>query len=71
MGIKEGTSWDEHWVLYGNQFGNKFPIKKIKNRTTLWKKETMISILLYCTYLSEKWVKEQFHYYKGCKTIWK
>ena len=30
MGIEEGTCWDEHWVLYGNQFGNKFYIKKIK-----------------------------------------
>ena len=19
MGIEEGTCWDEHWVLYGNQ----------------------------------------------------
>ena len=24
MGIEEGTFWDEHWVLYGNQFDNKF-----------------------------------------------
>ena len=24
MGIEEGTCWDEHWVLYGNQFDNKF-----------------------------------------------
>ena len=23
MGIEEGTFWDEHWVLYGNQFDNK------------------------------------------------
>ena len=23
MGIEEGTCWDEHWVLYGNQFDNK------------------------------------------------
>ena len=30
MGIKEGTCWDEHWVLYGNQFDNKFHIKKQK-----------------------------------------
>ena len=29
MGIEEGTFWDEHWVLYGNQFVNKFHIKKI------------------------------------------
>ena len=27
MGIEEGTSWDEHWVLYGNPFDNKFHIK--------------------------------------------
>ena len=31
MGIEEGTFWDEHWVLYGNQFVNKFHIKKKKN----------------------------------------
>ena len=30
MGIEEGTCWDEHWMLYGNQFDNKFHIKKIK-----------------------------------------
>ena len=23
MGIEEGTYWDEHWVLYGNQSDNK------------------------------------------------
>ena len=28
MGIEEGTCWDGHWVLYGNQFDNKFHIKK-------------------------------------------
>ena len=28
MGIEEGTCWDEHWVLYGNQFDNKFHILK-------------------------------------------
>ena len=28
MGIEEGTCWDEHWVLYGNQFDNKFHIKE-------------------------------------------
>ena len=28
MGIEEGTFWDEHWVLYGNQFDNKFHILK-------------------------------------------
>ena len=30
MGIEEGTFWDEHWVLYGNQFDNKFHKKKDK-----------------------------------------
>ena len=28
VGIEEGTCWDEHWVLYGNQFDNKFHILK-------------------------------------------
>ena len=32
MGIEEGTFWDEHWVLYGNQFDNKFHILKIKKK---------------------------------------
>ena len=30
MGIEEGTCWDEHWVLYGNQFDKKFHIEKNK-----------------------------------------
>ena len=30
MGTEEGTCWDEHWVLCGNQFDNKFHIKKKK-----------------------------------------
>ena len=30
MDIKEGTCWDEHWMLYRNQFDNKFHIKKNK-----------------------------------------
>ena len=30
MGIEEGTFWDEHWVLYGNQFDNKFHILEKK-----------------------------------------
>ena len=38
MGIEEGTCWDEHWVLYTNQFDNKFHIKKI-NKQTLGKKK--------------------------------
>ena len=31
MGMEEGTCWDEHWVLYGNQF---LTIKFILNTTT-------------------------------------
>ena len=31
MGMEEDTCWDEHWVLYGNQFDNKFHIKKLSN----------------------------------------
>ena len=34
MGIEEGTCWDEYWVLYGNQFVNKFHIKKNKCPST-------------------------------------
>ena len=30
MGIEEGTCWEEHWVLYGNQFDNKLHILKKK-----------------------------------------
>ena len=37
MGIEEGTFWDEHWVLYGNQFDNKFHTlkKKIGSKASL------------------------------------
>ena len=31
MGIEEGSFWDEHWVLYGNQFDNKLHILKKKS----------------------------------------
>ena len=34
MGIEEGTFWDEHWVLHGNQFDNKFHIKKKQKKET-------------------------------------
>ena len=34
-GFEEHTCWDEHWVLYGNQFDNKFHIKKIKNKNKM------------------------------------
>ena len=33
MGIEEDTCWDEHWVLYGNQFDTKIYIKKKKRHT--------------------------------------
>ena len=31
MGIEEDTFWDEHWVLYRNQFDNKFHNKNKQN----------------------------------------
>ena len=34
MGIEEGTCWDEHWVLYGNQFDNKFHNKKKRKKSS-------------------------------------
>ena len=36
MGTEEGTCWDEHWVLYGNQFDNKLHILKEKKKSLLW-----------------------------------
>ena len=39
MGIEEGTFWDEHWVLYGNQFDNKLYILK-KNKNKIWLRST-------------------------------
>ena len=35
MGIEEGTFWDEHWVLYGNQFDNKLHILKKKEEVAV------------------------------------
>ena len=43
MGIEEGTFWDEHWVLYGNQFDNKFHILK--------KKRNALNLLAYRVHL--------------------
>ena len=35
MGMEEGTCWDEHWVLYGNQFDHKlYFVKKTKKQKT-------------------------------------
>ena len=41
MGIEEGTRWDEHWVLYGNQFDNKFHVKK---KEKIWKDHKYVEI---------------------------
>ena len=39
MGIEEGTFWEEHWVLYGNQYDNKFHIlKNKKNKKLIYSK---------------------------------
>ena len=40
MCIEEGTCWDEHWVLYGNQFDNKFHIKKINEQSRKRERQT-------------------------------
>ena len=40
MGIEEGTFWDKHWVLYGNQFDNKLHILKTTTTTTTTTTET-------------------------------
>ena len=39
MGIEEGTFWDEHWVLYGNQFDNKFHILEKKIKINKWERK--------------------------------
>ena len=39
MGIEEGTFWDEHWVLYGNQFDSKLHILKINKIKIKFKKK--------------------------------
>ena len=43
MGIEEGTFWDEHWVLYGNQFDNKFHILKKKGSCISQKPAALVS----------------------------
>ena len=42
MGIKEGIFWDEHWVLYGNQFDNKFHILKKQKQKKTKQKNTFL-----------------------------
>ena len=38
--VEEGTFWDEHWVLYGNQYDNKLHIlKKKENKLRVTGKE--------------------------------
>ena len=32
VGTEKGTFWDEHWVLYANQFDNKPHILKKKKK---------------------------------------
>ena len=51
LGIEEGTFWDEHWVLYGNQFDNKFHIlkKKYYAPDAVLKHLTVINSLLTAT----------------------
>ena len=39
MGIEEGTCWDEHWWLYGNQLDNKLYFKTLKISFITIKKE--------------------------------
>ena len=46
MGIEEGTCWDEHWVLYGNQFDNKFHNKEKVNQTMKMRTNQILSIFL-------------------------
>ena len=47
MGIEEGIFWDEHWVLYGSQFDNKFHILK-KNIKINKNKNYRFSIGILC-----------------------
>ena len=56
MGIEEGTFWDEHWVLYGNQFDNKFHIlKKKKQGYSCNLFRVSVSRILSCAFHLEIW----------------
>ena len=44
MGIEEGTFCDEFWVLYGNQFDNKFHTLKKNKKFKKFKKEEKIKL---------------------------
>ena len=49
MGIEEGTFWDEHWVLYGNHFDNKFHIlkkQKQKQKKNLYQSKREVQSIL-------------------------
>ena len=50
MAIEEGTFWDEHGVLYGNHFYNKFHIKKKSSVCS-----TEGSVKLYSVDAENKW----------------
>ena len=60
MGIEEGTFWDEHWVLYGNQFDNKFHILKEKEKEKIliiqakWINLTVIIYIIKCFFSLKK-----------------
>ena len=43
MGIEEDIFWEEHWVLYGNQFDNKFHILKKQKPHLKVNNEFMVS----------------------------
>ena len=57
-GIEEGTCWDEHWVLYGNQFDNKFHIKNNK------KNRCILQLIQWHFFCFEKAVSDQ------CCILW-
>ena len=58
MGREENSCWDEHWVLYGNQFDNKLYYKK-KNEilpfVTTWKDLEDITVS------EKKMEKDKYH----------
>ena len=65
MGIEEGTFWDEHWVLYGNQFDNKFHSNKNKNKKM--NKEYMVYIYNDILLRLKKWNLAMFNDMHGAR----
>ena len=57
MGIEEGTFWDEHWVLYGNQFDNKLHILKKKKDFFHWNVKDPDTVQAYSK-MQAKWKPE-------------